>query len=62
VAGKPGGHPPDPLDVRVAVLLGEAEPLREVRADDVAVEVLDGRAGGFELTAHDGRDGRFPGA
>src|SRR5262249_6082772 len=36
---------PDPPDVRVAVLLGEPEPLREVRPDLVTVENLDPEAG-----------------
>ena len=44
LAREPRGDPADPLDVRVAVLLREAEALREVRADGVAVEVLDDQA------------------
>ena len=43
------GDPADPLDVGVPVLLREAEALREVRADDVAVEVLDDQAAPLEL-------------
>src|SRR5207244_12749520 len=46
VAREPRGDPADALDVRVAVLLREPEPLREVRANDVALEVLDDPAGG----------------
>src|SRR4029453_18653581 len=40
------GDPADPLDVRVAVLLREPEALRQMRADGVAVHVLDDRAAG----------------
>ena len=36
-ARQPRRHPPDPLDVRVAVFFGEAESSRKVRAYDVAV-------------------------
>ena len=43
------GDPADPLDVGVPVLLREAEALREVGADDVAVEVLDDQAAPFQL-------------
>ena len=46
VARQPRGDPADALDVRVAVLLREAEALREVRAHGVAVEVLDERGRG----------------
>src|SRR5207249_6494411 len=35
------GHEADTEDVRVAILLREAEALREMRADDVAVEQRD---------------------
>ncbi len=38
---QPGRDPADALDVRVAILLREAEALREVRADGVSVQVLD---------------------
>src|SRR5262249_11465698 len=41
--------PADASDVRVAVLLREAETLREEGADDVAVEVVDTEAAPFEL-------------
>ena len=47
---------PIALDVRVAVLLREAEALREVRADGVAVEVLDDEAAAVELGADEVRD------
>ena len=49
LARQPGGDPADPLDVRVAVLLREAEALREVRAHGVAVQVLDDEAAAVEL-------------
>ena len=53
VAGQPRGDPADALDVRVAVLLREAEALRQVRAHGVAVEVLDERPAALELGADD---------
>ena len=59
VAREPRGDPADPLDVRVAVLLREAEALREVRADRVAVEVLDDEAARVELRPDDVRDRRL---
>ena len=46
-------------DVRVAILLREAEALREVGADGVAVEVLDDDAALVELGADDVRDRRL---
>src|SRR5581483_8910660 len=49
LARQPRGDPADPLDVRVPVLLREAETLGEVRADGVAVEVLDDEAAPVEL-------------
>src|SRR5262249_15409049 len=62
LAREPRCDPPDPLDVRVAVLLREAETLREVRAHRVAVEVLDDRAALVELGPDEVRDRRLPGA
>src|SRR5512132_2443894 len=62
VTRQPGGDPADPLDVRVAVLLREAEALREVRADDVAVQVFDHVTAALELGADDLRDRRLAGA
>ena len=53
------GDPADARDVDVAVLLREAEALREVRADDVAVEVLDDEAAPLELRLDDVRDRRL---
>jgi hypothetical protein len=41
VAGEQVRDEPDPKDVRVAVLAGEPEPLRQVRANHVAVQQLD---------------------
>ena len=49
----------DASDVRVPVLLREAEALREVRADDVAVEVVDNEAAPFELRLDVVRDRRL---
>ena len=57
VAGEPRCDPADPLDVRVAVLLGEAEALGEMRAHDVAVEVFDDLAPPLQLGADDVGDG-----
>src|SRR5262249_14867936 len=48
--------------VRVAVLLREAEALREVRANRVAVQVLDDEPAPVELGPDVVRDGRLPGA
>src|SRR5205814_2961867 len=59
VARHPRGDPADPLDVRVAVLLREAEALREVRADGVAVEVLDDEPAPVELRPDHVRDRRL---
>src|SRR5207244_1488229 len=44
VSGQARGDPANSLDVRIAVLLRETEPLRQVRAHRVAIEVLDDRA------------------
>ena len=52
-------NPAEPLDVRVAILLREAEPLREVRAHRVAVEVLDDEAAAIHLRADVMRDRRL---
>ncbi len=52
-------HPAEPLDVRVAILLREAEALREVRAHRVAVEVLDDEAAAIHLRADVVRDRRL---
>ena len=62
VARDPRGDPAEPLDVRVAVLLREAEALREVRANRVAVQVLDDEAAPVHLGADVVRDRRLPGA
>src|SRR5918999_4046615 len=59
VARQPRGHPADPLDVRVAIGLREAKAFREMRAHDVAVEILDESARVLEPAAHDPGDGRF---
>src|SRR4029453_394304 len=59
VPGQPGGNPADALDVRVAVLLREPEALREMRTDDVAVQVLDEMAAALELGADDLGDRRL---
>src|SRR5262249_10332868 len=58
---QPGRDPADPLDVRVAVLLREAEALRQVLADVVAVQVLDDQAALVELGPDDVRDRRLSG-
>src|SRR5205807_481009 len=61
MAGQSRGDPADSLDVRVPVLLRETEPLREVRPDDIAVQVLDlvgdGPAAGALLLVGRGRPG-----
>ncbi len=62
MAREPRRDPADALDVRVAVLLREAEALREMRAHGVAVEVLDDRAALLELRADEVRDRRLAGA
>src|SRR3954447_16056652 len=59
-AREPRCDPADPEDVRVAVVLGEAEALREMGADDVTVEALDGAAARLELARHQRADGRLP--
>src|SRR5581483_953608 len=61
LAGQPRGDPADPLDVRVPVLLREPEPLGEVRADGVAVEVLDDEAAPVELRPDQVGDRRLAG-
>ena len=53
------GDPADALDVRVAVLLREAEALGEMRANGVAVEVLDDEAAPVELGPDEVRDRRL---
>src|SRR5262249_22492332 len=58
-AGQTGGDPPDARDVRVAVLFREAEALREMRADDVTVEVVDDEAAALELGLDAVRDRRL---
>src|SRR5205085_5791989 len=47
-------------DVDVAVCLREAEPLREVRPDGVAVQVLDDQAAALELRPDEVGDCRLP--
>src|SRR5262249_41831048 len=56
------GDPTDALDVRVAVLLREAEALRQIRAHGVAVEVLDDMSAAVELGPDEMRDRRLAGA
>ena len=58
---EPRGDPADAQDVAVAVLLGEAEALGEVRADDVAVEDLDERAAPLQLVRDEAADGGLAG-
>ena len=58
-AREPRGDPADARDVRVPVLLREAEALREVGADDVAVEVVDDEAAPLELRLDVVRDRRL---
>src|SRR5204863_8587861 len=53
--------PADARDVRVAIVLREAEALRQVRANDVAVEMVDDEAALLELGLHDVRDRRLAG-
>jgi hypothetical protein len=53
-------HEGDPADVGVAVLLGEAEPLGQMRADDVSVEDLHSEPPLAEIPLHDVRDRRLP--
>src|SRR5262249_5918686 len=55
------GDPADPGDVRVSVLLRVAEPLRQMRADDVAVEMVDDEAALLELGLDDVRHRCLPG-
>src|SRR5207245_2682309 len=50
---QPRRDPADALDVRVAILLREPEALREMRANDVAVEVVDDEATALELGTDD---------
>src|SRR5215203_4958528 len=57
--GEPGGDPADALDVRVAVLLREPEPLREVLANRVPVQILDDPSATLELGADDLGDRRL---
>ena len=58
-AREPRSDPADARDVRVAVLLREAEALREMGADDVAVEVVDDEAAALELGLDVVRDRRL---
>src|SRR4029453_11332257 len=48
--------PAEPLDVRIAILLREPETLREVRADGVAVQILDDEASPIHLRTDVVRD------
>src|SRR4029077_966004 len=59
VSGQARGYPADSLDVRVTVLLREPEPLRQVRAHRVAVEVLDDRAAFLDCGTDEMRNGRL---
>ena len=56
---EPGGDPADPGDVLVAVLLREAEALRQPLAHDVAVEPVDERAALLELAGDEPGDRRL---
>src|SRR4029453_13067895 len=56
------GNPADPLDVRITVILREPETFREMRADCVAVEILDDRAALFDRRTDEVRDRRLAGA
>src|SRR5438034_7988614 len=60
LARDPGGHPADALDVRVTVLLREAEALRQVHPHVVPVEVLDDEAAPVELRPDEVRDRGLP--
>ena len=60
-AREPRGDPADPLDVRVAVLLREAEALGQVLAHDVAVEAVDEHAALLELGGDEAGDRRLAG-
>ena len=51
--GDLGGHPADPADVGLAVLLGEGEAGRQVPAYDVAVEAGDRALAGLEDPVHE---------
>src|SRR5918995_2777703 len=62
VAGQQLRDEPDPEDVRVAVILREPQALRQVLADDVAVEDLGLQPSRTELVVEHLRDRRFPGA
>src|SRR3954452_1720928 len=59
VTRQPRRNPTDPLDVGVAVLLGEAEPLREMRAHGVAVQVFHDWAALLDRGSDDVRNGRL---
>src|SRR4029077_5018863 len=59
VSGQARGDPANSLDVRIAVLLREPEPLRQVRAHGVAVEVLDDRAAFLDCGADQVGDRRL---
>src|SRR5439155_26192934 len=61
VARQARGDPADAVDVRVAILLREAETLGKVLADLVAVEPLDEAAPPFELRPDELGDRRLPG-
>src|SRR5262249_33395164 len=61
VTREPGRDPADAVDVPVAVLLREAEPIRQVLAHLVAVEPFDQLPAAFELRAYELGDGRLPG-
>jgi hypothetical protein len=61
VAGQEIGDEPDAAHVLVAILTGEAEALREVGPDDVAVEDLDVPAVVEQPLLDGARDRRLPG-
>ena len=61
-AGQAARDPADALDVEVAVLPGEAEAPREMRADDIAVEGVDEQPATLELGREQLGDGGLAGA
>jgi hypothetical protein len=60
VTGDARGDPSEPLDVSVTILLGEAEALREVGANRVAVQILDDVPAPVQLGADVVRDRGLP--
>src|SRR5215207_11195982 len=62
MARKARCHPTDAVHVGVTVGLREPKPAREVRAHDIAVEMLDGQIETLELLPHEPRDRRLAGS